>query len=320
MNLKVLLLVLIVTAVIAVIVVGTVTKAFRICQNTELFAQETDEEIISRMKDAKAAQDLKIGEIGGELNVDDPVNDAYLPYSFNVYEKELPSANDIQLNNNNEYTITMLYKNVFERSPTQEELIKNLDQFKSGELNEDLLRTYMYNSSEYVMKSRVQSNNVNSDLEYGYAKEDLIAMIAKIYFDELYEEVPKKILLPLRDMFMYFENDQYMFRAFLLDDNYKKFEDEVIAAKRLKKENILDVYRKYIKEDDLKLSANDIRKYDMLTKKNGNGAVPENLPVNTSFQGADLNAISAGVGAGSGAMSAATDVNQLTVDDLIKLA
>lgn len=323
MKLKVLLLTVAVVPVVLVIfyiIVGTATKAFEICEQTEFFVGNNDlvneEEMLARMQKARMTQNLKIGEIGGKQNVDDPVSDAYLPYSFNVYDKKLPSASEMQEHNNYEYTITATHKTVLERNPNEEELMKYLELFKKGEMDENLLRTYLYNSSEYAMKSRVQSNDVNNDLEYAYAKEDIFAMIAMMYFAELEEEVPKSMLLPLRDMFMYFDNDQYMFRAFLLDDNYKKFEQQVIGAKRLKKENILDVYRKYMKEDEIKLTANDIRKYDILTKSNQNNGDPKMLPVNSSFQGADLSIINEGIGAGSGAQ-AVTDVKPLTVDDLI---
>ncbi len=323
MKLKVLLAAMTVISVIAVIfyiIVNTAMNAFKICSEplkVEFFADEKEEEILNRMQNAKLAQDVKIGEIGGKTNVDDPVSDAYLPYSFNVYNKQLPKADDIQAQNNYEYIITATYKKVLERNPTEDELLKNVALFKKGELNDELLLTYLYNSTEYSMKSRVQSNDVNNDLEYAYAKEDILSIIAKLYYGELHEEAPKKILLPLRDMFMYFDSDQYMFRAFLLADNYKNFENEVISSRRLKKENILDVYRKYFKEDELRYIANDIRRYDLLTKQNQNNKPPDNLPTNTNFQGADLGALEAGIGTGSGAVTQQPD-KQLTVQDLVK--
>lgn len=307
-------------AVIFYMIMNTAKNAFKICSEplrVEFFADETEQELLNRMQNAKLAQDIKIGETGGKINIDDPVSDAYLPYSFNVYNKPLPNADDIQEQNNYEYIITATYKKVLERNPTEDELLNNVAMFKRGELNDDLLLTYLYNSTEYSMKSRVQTNDVNNHLEYAYAKEDILSIIAKLYYGELHEEAPKNILLPLRDMFMYFDTDQYMFRAFLLDDKYKNFENEVIGSRRLKKDNILDVYRKYFKENELRYIANDIRKYDLLMRKNQNNKPPDNLPSNTNFQGADLGAIEAGIGTGSGAVTQLPD-KKLTVQELVE--
>jgi hypothetical protein len=329
MKLKVLLLLIPVMLVLFYIIISTAIKAFEICKDTEYFAVNEDQkgksinqilekaEKEGKLQEARQLQDMKITEVGGKQNLDDPVGDAYLPYSYNVYDKDLPSADDIQAYNNFEYIITAAYKQVLDRNPSEEELLKTIALFKSGEMNEELLRTYLYNSTEYAMISRVQSNEIRNDLEYASAKQDIMAIISRLYFAELEVEVPKKMLLPLRDMLMYFNNDQYMFRGFLLNDNYKKFETEVIGTRRLKKENILDVYRKYINEDDVKYTANDMRRYDLLTKSNQSKANPQSLPTNTAFQGTDLTVVAAGIGAGSGAQSTGEN-KALTIDELLK--
>lgn len=325
MNLKVFLLITLITLAIFYIIIITVSKVFDICVKTENFAVESMGQVLNRavqentIEKAKAAQNKAITEIGGKIDVDDPVSDANMPYSYNVYDKPLPSATDMQNHKNYEYMIINTYKKVLNRNPTQEELTQNVRLFRTGENDENKLRIVLYNSTEYAMSAKVQSNEIGNELEYAYAKEDMLTLIAKMYYDELNVEVPKNMLMPLRDVFMYFENDQYLFRAFLISDHYVLFENEVKGAKRLKKEDLITVFNKHFVLTDLKYKANDIRRYDMLTKQNVASTVPENLPVNTNFQGADLQILSQGVGAGSGAQfDQSSAQNTISLNDLAK--
>lgn len=233
-------------------------------------------------------------------SVDDAVGDANLPYAMNVYNKDIASMQ----NKNNEYIIIASYKKILNRNPTEEEINKHLQQFDNGELDEKLLQVYLLNSTEYMINAKVQSNEVLADMEYAYAKHDIIAMITRMYFEELHAEAPKAMLLPLRDIFMFLENDKYLFRAFLIDSKYKNFEEEILGTRTMKKENILEVFNKYYVYDSLKLKANDIRRYDAVNRVNSEEHIPESIPANTNFQGANLNLVEQNLGAGSGAQQA----------------
>jgi hypothetical protein len=236
--------------------------------------------------------------LSSEPKADDIISDANLPYAFNVYNKEISNF-EIK---NTEYIIISSYKKILNRNPTSEELNKDIQQFNDGELDENLLRVFLYNSTEYMMNSKVQTNEVEADIEYAYAKHDLITIISRIYFEELNAEVPKAMLLPLRDIFMFLENDMDLFTALLINENYKKFEDEVLASKGVKKENILEIFNKHFVYDSLKLRANDIKRYNALNRLTSPGTPPPSaLPVSTSFVGTDLQVANQNLGAGSGA-------------------
>jgi hypothetical protein len=231
--------------------------------------------------------------------IEDPISDANKPYSFNLYEK--PSIVQRTDDNQYEYIIIANYKKILNRNPTVSELKMYLDQFKSSEINENLLKIYLLNSTEYVLNVKLQSNEINGDVEYSYAKDDLISIISELYFNELKTEPPQGMLLPLRDIYMYLESNPYIFRALLVHANYAKFEAEVLATKLLKKEYLSIIYDKYFNIYDLKLRANDIKRYDILARDAEKQSV-NTLPSNPTFQGASLETVSdPNIGAGSGA-------------------
>lgn len=266
--------------------------ALRLC---EPFATEDDNANYQRTINTLYAS------LSAEPKADDIISDANLPYAFNVYNKEISNF-EIK---NIEYIIIASYKKILNRNPTSAELNKHIQQFNDGELDENLLGVFLYNSTEYMMNSRVQTNEVLADIEYAYAKHDLVTIISRIYFEELNAEVPKAMLLPLRDIFMFLENDMDLFTALLINENYKKFEDEVLSSKTVKKENILEIFNKHFVYDALKLRANDIKRYNALNRVNtAANETPSALPASTSFVGTDLQVANQNLGAGSGAQQA----------------
>jgi hypothetical protein len=144
-----------------------------------------------------------------DYNIQDAVGDANIAYALNIYSKPLPSsAEDMQQNNNWEYTIISQYRRVLGRSPSTEEIEQHMQQYLDKEIDENTLKIYLLNSSEYALNAKLQSNDINEELEYTYAKEDMFLMIAKMYFNELKKEPPRIMLLPLRDVFMMLGNDK----------------------------------------------------------------------------------------------------------------
>jgi hypothetical protein len=290
-------LLIIITVVITVYIIFV---GMRVCKEGFATGDSATNPDILKSQDIDLAKYYQKLTQGALVNVDpnmaDPISDANIPYSQNIYDK--PIADKTMY----EYEIITVYKNVLGRNPRSDELEKAVKEFADGELNEDLLRTYLLNSTEYSLNAKLQSNAINGDMEYRYAKEDLLAMISKMYFQELKSDPPKRMLLPLRDVFMLLENDKYKFRALLIHSKYKQFEEEILSSKLMKKENILETFEKYFDINDLKLKANDIKRFDALNRVPTTNAEPAAIPANTAFQGANLAAANSGqLGAGSGA-------------------
>ena len=136
------------------------------------------------------------------ISIEDPIGDAFLPYSMNLYKDDVKSPELV----NHEYTVISLYKNILNRNPSQSEIEKYSKQMLNQEVDEQMLRIILINSVEYRRNSKLQSNEVHSDLEYSYARGDMISYINQLYFLELDKEIPKSMILPLKDIFTYLQN------------------------------------------------------------------------------------------------------------------
>lgn len=196
-------------------------------------------------------------------SIDDPIIDAYLPYSCNIFNNQLKPPEM----NNFEYAIIALYKDVLNRTPTKRELEKNIYLMMNNEIDAALLRIQLMNSEEYRRNVKLQSNEVLSDIEYSYAKEDLLSFVGKLYFRELNKEAPRMMLLPLKDLYMYLQSNEYLFRALLVHHNYATFESEVLLTRFITKSGIAELFSKYFTLFDLRSSANDIKKHDILERQ-----------------------------------------------------
>jgi len=155
-------------------------------------------------------------------------------------------------------------------------------------MDESLLKIHLLNTVEYRRNIKLQSNEVSNDIQYEHAKKDLIFIISNLYIDEIGKEIPKGMLLPLKDIWIYFQGNQYLFRAFLVHKNYTLFEKEVMETNLLSKSNLSRLIDKYFILYDLKMTANDIQRYDVMSRKTKNTIEGNNVK---SFRGVDENDI-----------------------------
>jgi len=196
------------------------------------------------------------------ISIEDPIGDAYLPYSLNLYKDDVKSPEQV----NHEYTVISLFKNILDRNPSKSEIEKYSRQLLNQEVDEQMLRIILINSVEYRRNSKLQSNDVHNDLEYSYARGDMISYINQLYFIEIDKEIPKSMILPLKDVFAYLQNNEYLFRALLNNTNYNLFEKDVIDLKMMTKSGISELFNKYFVLYDLKVAANDIKRHDIINR------------------------------------------------------
>ena len=238
------------------------------------------------MAEQSMNQQLQKLNYNNEISIEDPIGDAYLPYSLNLYKDNIKTPEQI----NHEYIVISLFKNVLSRNPTSSETEKYTKQIINNELDENMLRINLINSVEYRRNMKLQSNEVSADLEYSYAKGDLISYINQLYFKELDTEIPKGMILPLKDIFTYLQNNEYLFRALLNHTNFKLFEKDILDLRMMTKSGISELFAKYFILYDLKMSANDIKRHDIInrvkvpknpTQSNPTVEKPNNGPVST---------------------------------------
>ena len=180
--------------------------------------------------------------------IDNPIEDNLLPNNPN---------DKIKLN---EYEIIEIYKNIVERPPTIQEMKKHA-YFSNSELREIL-----YNSPEYDKLIKTQNNDVNNGIEGAIAKRNIINRIIEMYSKIYKNELPVKMMTPLRDCFIHLQLNEYLFIAMLESLNYKKFEVDVLSTYVLTKKILLELFNKHFNVLELKLVAQD--KINAVNNKN----------------------------------------------------
>jgi hypothetical protein len=197
--------------------------------------------------------------------INDPVSDAYLPYTIKNY-KDDPSA--ISTNNMNEFTIINIYKNALDRQPTDKELSKNLQDFYENEMNEDILKLRIYNSTEFKIITNMQSNDIKPELITNISKGQLKDKLKKLYQDQHNTElINTKLLDILTKCYIHLQFNDYLFKAMLMHDNYNSFENRLRNVYILTDEKLLEIFNESFILHELRLIANELKRQDIIKRK-----------------------------------------------------
>ena len=197
--------------------------------------------------------------------INDPIGDEYLPYTTKNY-KEDPSS--IANNNMNEYTIINIYKNILDRQPSDYELNKNLQDFYDNEMDENILKLRIYNSSEYKIITNMQSNDIKPELITNISKGQLKDKIKEFYKDQHNTVlVNTKLLDILIKCYVHLQFNDYLFKAMLMHDNYTLFENRLRDEYILSDEKILEIFNKSFILYELRLIANELKRQDIIKRK-----------------------------------------------------
>ena len=197
--------------------------------------------------------------------INDPVSDVYLPYTIKNY-KDDPAA--ISTNNMNEFTIINIYKNTLDRQPTDKELSKNLQDFYENDMNEDILKLRIYNSTEFKIITNMQSNDIKPELITNISKGQLKDKLKKLYKDQHNTElVNTKLLDILIKCYIHLQFNDYLFKAMLMHDNYMSFEDRLRNVYILTDEKILEIFNESFILHELRLIANELKRQDIIKRK-----------------------------------------------------
>lgn len=201
-------------------------------------------------------------------NLNDSMEDSYLPYSTTAINKKIDTTDPIY--NINRYNIIKLYQDLLLRQPTNNELIENARKIHKGLIDMTKLRRQIVNSDEYQRLMKLQSNNPDNSLIYSVTKDNINAKISLLYKEELNNDIPLILLGPLKDIYNYLQYNEYLLRAVFVNSNFPLFVEEIEETKSLKKNDIVKLFNKHFNLNDLKSKANDIQRYDKYNKINDN--------------------------------------------------
>uniref|UniRef100_A0A6C0LLZ1 Uncharacterized protein n=1 Tax=viral metagenome TaxID=1070528 RepID=A0A6C0LLZ1_9ZZZZ len=198
-------------------------------------------------------------------SISDPIGDEFLPYTIKNY-KDDPAA--ISKNNMNQYTIINVYKNTLDRQPTDKELNRNLQDFYENDIDEELLKLRIYNSTEYKIITNMQSNAIKPELITNISKGQLADKL-KAYYKDQHNTIltNTRVLDVLIKCYIHLQFNDYLFKALLMHDKYLAFENRVRTEYIVSDKKILDVFNETFLLSELRLIANELKRQDVLKRK-----------------------------------------------------
>lgn len=199
-----------------------------------------------------------------EKTILDPIEDTYLPYNDNKYKDDPEFAST---NNINEFVIIDVYKKLLNRHPKPDELNKILRDFYEKQGNEEKLKMKIYNSTEYKMIVKMQSNDIEPGLIRHISHTKLIDGLKPLYKEHYEKNLPDKMLVPLKQCYIHLQYNDYLFKAMLMHDKYITFENAVIREYIMTDKKLLDIFNKHFVLYELRLIANELKRRDIIKRK-----------------------------------------------------
>lgn len=176
--------------------------------------------------------------------------------NFQRVEEPFETSSDIS-----EAIIRIYYDNLH-RAPNSKELRTHTDNILKGEYDYKELELRIINSDEYQRLIKTQTNSILPETTRMIEERDLIEFIKRVYKKVRARDAPKELLLPLKDLYIYFQYDLYKLVAMLRDTKYPGFEEELLANTKLSRDTLIELYLKTFDDSKLNYDAEAIRKMD----------------------------------------------------------
>jgi len=154
--------------------------------------------------------------------------------------------------------IVNLYKELLERQPISSELSSAMTKITQGVLTLEGLRRQLIDTDEYARIIKLQSNELNPELKKMISDQEIISYASAIYSEEIGIQVPTAMELPLRDIYIYLEYNDYAYRAMFRDTNYVSFENDVTTLENLNKPLLISTFLKYYNVNYLVIAGKNI--------------------------------------------------------------
>jgi hypothetical protein len=141
--------------------------------------------------------------------------------------------------------IVDLYRQLLLRQPVSSELSIAMTKIRKGVLTLEGLRRQLIDTDEYSRMIKLQSNELNPELKKMISDQEIITYVANIYNEERKRIIPNKMELPLRDLYIYIDYNDYALRAMLRDSKYITFEQNLTTTDNLTKPILINIFLKF---------------------------------------------------------------------------
>ena len=176
-----------------------------------------------------------------------------IPLTFTLYIwKKYYQIEEGFISTQDQQVIVDLYMAILRRNPTSNELKKHVTSIDKNEYSLAELEIRLYNTDEYKRMIKTQNNSLSPEMSRMVEEKEVLFYIRELYFRARVQKADKSILLPLKDLFIYFDFNAYKFMALLRHTKYADFEQEFKEIKNLSKESLIELY--HLRFDDTKLT------------------------------------------------------------------
>ena len=196
----------------------------------------------------------------------DPIDDNYLPSvsQTNNFNNDPKYMSEKTIN---QYVIIDIYKNILGRQPKPKEIIVNLQDFYEKNSDEEKLKLKLYNSTEYKMIVKMQSNDIDPTLVSKISEKNIIDMLKTVYKNHFNKMPHNKMTIPLKQCYIHLQFNDYLFKAMLMHDNYPSFERDILREYIINDEKLLEIFDNNFVLYELRLIANELKRREMLKRE-----------------------------------------------------
>ena len=196
----------------------------------------------------------------------DPIDDNYLPSvsQTNNFNNDPKYMSEKTIN---QYVIIDIYKNILGRQPKPKEIIVNLQEFYEKNSDEEKLKLKLYNSTEYKMIVKMQSNDIDPTLVSKISEKNIIDMLKTVYKNHFNKMPHNKMTIPLKQCYIHLQFNDYLFKAMLMHDNYPSFERDILREYIINDEKLLEIFDNNFVLYELRLIANELKRREMLKRE-----------------------------------------------------
>jgi len=156
--------------------------------------------------------------------------------------------------------ILEVYQEVLGRQPSPTELGTQRNAIATGQKSVAGLRRELRDSDEYVRTLKLQSNAMAPELPKLINDRDILDLITYMYRLERKKEIPRNMLLPLRDTYAYYNYDNARFRAFLRLKKYPLLEEAVRRDPTFDRDDLIEWLDENVDQKELDALTKQIRK------------------------------------------------------------
>lgn len=176
--------------------------------------------------------------------------------------------------------ILEVYQEILHRQPSPSELSTQRNAISTGQKSLAGLRRELRDSEEYIHSLKLQSNAMAPELPKLINDRDVLDLITYMYKLERKKDIPREMLLPLRDVYAYYNYDNARFRAFLRLKKYPLLEEAIRRDPTFDRDDLIAWLEENVDQNELDALTKQIRKEmeDAAGKGSGSSSSSAFLP------------------------------------------